>query len=60
MLSYELVEKLMKGGRRKKITQALEKFDNEGEPCVYGTKKPECRKMSEQWNGYRKNLLFVT
>lgn len=57
---YELAEKIDEGEPEKKITQALEDFDNAVRTMrLWNEKNLSAGKCLEQWNGYRKNLLFV-
>ena len=55
----ELAEKIDEGEPEKKITQALEDFDNAVRTMrLWNEKNLSAGKCLEQWNGYRKNLLL--
>ena len=56
---YELAERIDEGEPEKKITQALEDFDNAVRTMrLWNEKNLSAGKCLEQWNGYRKNLLL--
>lgn len=56
---YELAERIDEGKPEKKITQALENFDNAVRTMrLWNEKNLSAGKCLEQWNSYRKNLLL--
>lgn len=56
---YELAERIDEGEPEKKITQALENFDNAVRTMrLWNEKNLSAGKCLEQWNSYRKNLLL--
>ena len=56
---YELAERIDEGEPEKKITQALENFDNAVRTMrLWNERNLSAGKCLEQWNSYRKNLLL--